>query len=230
MPNSPTLVAGVDGCRKGWIAVVLDDGRFARAELATTFAVLLTRLTDAQVIAVDIPIGLPDGRDPRPADLEAKKLLGPRRSSVFLTPPRPILEAPTYTEANRLSKEKFNRGISAQSYALRTKIFQVDTCAETDDRVFEVHPELSFRAMNGSPLAYSKKNWNGLATRIRLLADQRIVIPNDLDAAGAIPADDVIDAAAAAWSAKRIIDDRADRVGEQIPDGRPNRHAGSIWY
>jgi predicted RNase H-like nuclease len=55
-----THVAGVDGCPKGWIAIVLDDGRFARAEFAATFADLLPNLADAEVIAVDIPIGLPD--------------------------------------------------------------------------------------------------------------------------------------------------------------------------
>jgi len=76
MFHSPTPVAGVDGCPKGWIAIVLEDGRFARAELARTFADLLIHLTDAQVIAVDIPIGLPDGSEPRAADVEAKKRLG----------------------------------------------------------------------------------------------------------------------------------------------------------
>nr|WP_231640215.1 DUF429 domain-containing protein [Micromonospora sp. NRRL B-16802] len=39
------------------------------------------------VIGIDIPIGLPDtGR--RQADVLAYKLVGPRRSSVFMTPVR----------------------------------------------------------------------------------------------------------------------------------------------
>jgi len=113
----------VDGCRKGWIAIVLEDGRFAGAEFSSTFAELLTRLTDAQVIAVDIPIGLPEGPEPRAADVEARGLLGSRRSSVFTTPPRTVLGAPSYREANRLSKLRFDRGISTRSYALRRKIF-----------------------------------------------------------------------------------------------------------
>lgn len=83
-----TSAAGVDGCPKGWIAIVLENGHFARAELASTFTELLPHLTDAQVIAVDIPLGLPDGREPRKADVEASGLLGSRRSSVFTTPPR----------------------------------------------------------------------------------------------------------------------------------------------
>ncbi len=225
-----TQVAGVDGCPKGWIAIVLEDGRFASAELASTFAELLPHLTDAQVIAVDIPIGLPEGPEPRKADVEARGLLGSRRSSVFTTPPRVVLESRSYREANRLSKQRFGPGISAQSHALRPKIFQVDACASNDDRIYEVHPEVSFAAMNGEPLAHPKKVWNGLATRLHLLAEHGIVVPGDIQTAGTIPADDVIDAAAAAWSAMRIIEGRSERVGELIPDRRPNRHAGFIWY
>ena len=82
-----TQIAGVDGCRKGWIAIVLKDGYFARAEFSPTFAELLNVLADAQIIAVDIPIGLPDGSEPRAADVEAKKLLGKLGAAVFIIPP-----------------------------------------------------------------------------------------------------------------------------------------------
>jgi len=46
---------------------------------------------------------------------------------VFTTPPCPVLEAPTYAEANRISKKLSKRGISQQSYGLRKKILEVDT-------------------------------------------------------------------------------------------------------
>ncbi len=153
-----TYVAGIDGCPKGWVVIVLSNGHFARAEFSPTFAELLTNLAEAQVIAVDIPIGLPDGPYPRLADVEAKKLLGKFAPKVFMTPPRVVLEAATYAEANRLSKSRFKRGISAQAYALKKKIFEADAVAAYDDRIYEVHPELSFMAMNGPPLGYSKKS------------------------------------------------------------------------
>jgi predicted RNase H-like nuclease len=224
-----TVVTGIDGCPKGWIAIVLTEGRFARAELAPTFADLLPRLADAGVIAVDIPIGLPDGSDPRLADVEAKKLLGKRASSVFTTPPGAVLEAPTCAEANRISRRLFDRGISQQSYALRTKIFEVDAVTAHDERICEVHPEVSFATINGAPLDHSKKSWHGHADRLCLLRDVGITIPADLGPAGATPPDDVLDAAAAAWSAHRIANGNAERVGEPIPDLRPNRNAGFIW-
>ncbi|RLB41225.1 MAG: DUF429 domain-containing protein, partial [Deltaproteobacteria bacterium] len=94
-------------------------------EFDATFAELLSHLAGTQVIAVDIPIGLPDGAEPRAADVEAKKRLGKLGPAVFATPPRVVLEAPSYAKANALSKELFGRGISCQSYALRRKIFEV---------------------------------------------------------------------------------------------------------
>lgn len=225
-----TQIAGVDGCRKGWIAIVLEGGRFERAEFSPTFAELLIHLTDAQVIAVDIPIGLPDGSEPRKADVEARRLLGSLKSSVFTTPPRVVLEAPSHAEANALSKERFCRGISAQSYALRKKIFEVDACAVDDDRIYEVHPEVCFAEMNCGPLTHSKKSWHGQRARLRLLAKAGITIPDDLGDVGTIPPDDIIDAAAAAWSAVRIANGKADCLGEPTHDGKPNPSAGRIWY
>ena len=225
-----TQIAGVDGCPKGWIAIVLNDGRFVRAEFSPTFAELLSALADAQIIAVDIPIGLPDGPDPRAADIEARKLLGRRRSSVFATPTRVVLKVSSYSEANRISKQRFARGISTQSYALRKKIFEVDVCAAEDDRIYEVHPEVCFTQMNGEPLTHSKKSWHGQATRLRLLANAGITIPDDLGDVGKIPPDDIIDAAAAAWSAGRIANGNAGCLGTPTHDGKPNPSAGRIWY
>jgi predicted RNase H-like nuclease len=215
---------------KGWIAIVLSNGRFARAEFSPTFAGLLTHLAEAQVIAVDLPIGLPDALNPRPADIEARKLLRKRGSSVFTTPPRPVLEAPTYTEANRISRELFDRGISQQSYALRKKILEVDTVSAADDRIYEVHPEVSFSEMNGEPLAYPKKSWHGQSARLRLLAEAGITIPEDLGKMGHTPPDDIIDAGAAAWSANRVAKGDAGSLGTPTHDGKPGPSAGRIWY
>jgi predicted RNase H-like nuclease len=52
------------------------------------------------VVAIDIPIGLPDtGR--RQADLEARAVVGPRWRSVFLSPVRAALQADDHPTAVR---------------------------------------------------------------------------------------------------------------------------------
>jgi predicted RNase H-like nuclease len=176
------------------VAIVLDEGRFADSLFAATFAQLLGELPTAAAIGVDIPIGLPrDGV--RAADIAARAFVGLRQGSVFPTPPCAALDAATYTEARRLLPS-----LSAQSFALGRKILEVEAALE--ERVFEVHPEVSFAALAGRHLPYSKRSWNGQTERRRLLASAGIDLPDELSA-GQAAADDVLDAAIAAWSAAR---------------------------
>jgi predicted RNase H-like nuclease len=213
------LVAGVDACRGGWIAVVLDADQFADSISAPTFVELLGRVQDAGVVGVDIPIGLPS-EGARAADVAARGFIGPRRGSVFPTPPRAALAAATYAEARRVLPS-----LSAQSFALRKKILEVEACLE--ERVVEVHPEVSFAALAGQPLRHSKRSWNGQMKRRRLLASAGIELPDELTA-GQAAADDVLDAAIAAWSAARKDRGEAATLPADPPmqDGRPV----AIWY
>lgn len=211
--------AGVDACKGGWVAVVIDDRRFTDSLLAATFAQMLRALADATAVGVDIPIGLPS-EGARPADLEARRFMGPRRSSVFPTPPRTALVAATYADAREVVPS-----LSAQSFALRAKILEVETCLE--ERVFEVHPEVSFAALAGRHLPYSKRSWNGQMERRRLLATAGIELPDAL-MAGQAPADDVLDATVAAWSAARKARGEAATLPSDPPLQAGRRVA--IWY
>jgi predicted RNase H-like nuclease len=214
-----TVVAGIDACRGGWVAIVLDDGRFADSLFGSSFAQLLDGLKHAGAVGVDIPIGIPT-QGPRAADVAARAFVGPRRGSVFPTPPRAVLLAATYAEARQVLSS-----LSAQSFALGKKILEVEGCVE--ERVFEVHPEVSFTALAGRHLRYSKRSWNGQMERRNLLAAAGIVLPDDL-AAGQAAADDVLDAAIAAWSAARKVNGAGATLPPAPPllDGRPV----AIWY
>lgn len=219
---------GIDGTRGRWIVVALrPDGTFARALLANSLREALAAHRDATTIAVDVPIGLPE-RGQRAADLEAKMLLGPRRSTIFYAPPRPVLAAPTYAEARQRARELTGKGISAQSYALRHNVIEAEPLA-LDERVHEVHPELGFRSLAGRVVASSKRSWNGAMERLELLRGAGIDLPADLAAAGAAPVDDVLDAAICAWVARRIDAGEAECVPhepERDATGRPMR----IWF
>jgi predicted RNase H-like nuclease len=211
------LTLGVDAARGGWIAVALEDGRFVEAALERRFPALLERFADAVAIGVDIPIGLPAPGEQRRADVEARRLVGARRSSVFFTPARAALEAATYSEARVIAPST-----SAQGWALRTAILDVDRVR--DARVFEVHPEVSFAVLAGKPLAFAKRTWNGQRERLRLLRRAGIRIPDRLDA-GLVPADDVVDAAVTAWSATRIARGEHVTIPEDPAPGEPVVHA-----
>src|SRR5262249_28377254 len=140
--------------------------------------------------------------------------------SVFPTPPRAALEAPSYAAARAVLPS-----LSAQSYALRRKILEVDEALT--ERVFEVHPEASFAALAGAPMAHPTRTWTGMRERRRLLAGTGIEVPDALPGCDAA-ADDVLDAAVVAWTAARKARGEAGSLPVDPPwsDGR----AVAIWY
>jgi predicted RNase H-like nuclease len=220
-PAPPTFV-GVDGCKLGWVAVAVDSTGFVAAHTFPTFDAVLLAHPHAATIAVDMPIGLVDAPC-RAADQAARDFLKSARSSVFNAPARSVLAAATYEQARALSNAVCGKSLSAQSFALLPRIREVDLHAD-DPRVFEVHPEVSFRLMNPAPLL-PKKSWGGLQARLQRLADQTIRLPTDLGDANLVGIDDVVDAAAAAWSAARIALGSARTFpappSQHTPSGRP---------
>lgn len=222
-----SVFIGVDGHSGGWIAVAIGHEGFMAARSFLDFRTLLAAHEHAKVIAVDIPIGLVDAPT-RAADQAARVVLRGSASSVFNAPPRRALAAASYAEAAAITLEVCKKGLSRQSYALFAKIREVDAY-EHEQRLFEVHPEVSFRLMApGRPLL-RKKSWGGLNARLTLLADQGIVVPRSLGEADDVGIDDVVDAAAAAWSARRIGNGVARRLPE---DGNQKSASGrliGIW-
>lgn len=218
---------GVDAAVGKWVAVTLVDGRFDAVTLHDDALSFVEAADDASVIAVDIPIGAPDTSERR-AEALARSLLGARRSSVFSTPVHAALLAEEYSAALQISNAAWGKGISKQAYGLRHRILDVEPIARADQRIHEVHPEVSFRMLSGTPLAHSKKTWNGHRLRTALLAGAGIDMPSDLGAAGRVPADDVLDAAIAAWSAHRIATGKA--VSLPDPPEMIRGIPAAIWY
>ena len=221
-------VIGVDAYPLGWVAVELRDGSFARAALASTLFEIVANSSGAAVIGVDIPLGmLPDGW--RAADTAAADELGPRRSSVFRVPPRTVWQQPDFASANRLCRELTGSGLSRQSWALRPKLLEANAIWERHPGLlFEAHPEVSFRTMAGAPLTHAKKTWSGQARRRELLAKHGIRLPDSLGPAGQAPPDDVLDAAAVAWSAHRMATGAAS--SHPSPPQESNGARIAIWY
>jgi predicted RNase H-like nuclease len=221
---------GVDGCKGGWVAVAVDDGGACSAHLLGTIDAITRAVPDAAVIAIDIPIGLVE-RGQRQADLAVRRLLGARRNSVFMTPVRLALEAASHAEGSSLSVASGGPGISRQAYGLRQRIFEVERwLSSAPCPVREAHPELCFAEMRGGrPPSASKKTWQGMIERRAALAAVGMLL-DDIDPAvgSMVPVDDLLDAAAAAWTAKRLL----AGVARSIPDPPEDDRAGggiAIW-
>ena len=201
------FVSGIDGCRGGWVSFRVDlASANTSVELIDLPLILRNKPDDIAILAIDIPIGLLDG--PRACDKAARKLLGqPRGSSVFPVPCRPALGAQTYTEASSIKRRKTTRGLSRQAWGIAPKIKQVDDAITSESQrwAFEVHPEVCFWALNQPrPMAHKKKAKEGIEERIALL---RRVFPEIeihlTNRPALVGADDLLDAAAAAWTALR---------------------------
>ena len=122
-----------------------------------------------RVIAVDMPIGLPEitrkgGRGP---EMLVRPLLGQRQSSVFSIPSRAAVYAAVeafttverWYEAHRKASAAARatseppRGVSIQAFGIFSKIREIDALLRARPdlrrRVIESHPEVAFWRLNG---------------------------------------------------------------------------------
>ena len=242
--TTETWLAGVDGCRTGWLAAfVRPHSADVRLTIVPHFADLFTCPEAPAVIAIDIPIGLPEraGYGGRTAENLVRPLLGQRQSSVFSVPSRAAIYAADYGEACRLALTTCDppRKVSKQLYLIAPKIREVDTLLRGDPSlaqcVFEVHPELAFWRLNGNRSLDQPKKVKGqpygpgLALRKRLLSDAgfpaaSVQQPPPPGAA----MDDLLDALACAAVARRIHAGDA----KPFPDPPPRDSFGlpmAIW-
>lgn len=220
MTSRNVWLAGVDGCRAGWIvAFVRADGEDARIRIVPHFADIPDAAEDPAVIAVDMPVGLPEraGYGGRAAENAVRPLLGARQSAVFSVPSRAALEQADYRAACAVAFATSDppRKISKQLFMIAPKIGEVDACLRGDPaaaaRTFEVHPEVAFWRLNGERALTEPKKVKGklhepgLALRRGLLAKAGVPAALTVPAppAGAA-ADDLLDALACAAIARRI--------------------------
>lgn len=250
------MLAGVDGCKAGWVAVWrLDPTAALETKVFPDFPSLVAALPSPTIIAVDMPIGLPDfihgsGRGPEQA---VRPWLGARQSSVFSVPSRSAVYAETgmltnqseiiaaHKRASTIAQLTSNppRKISIQAFMLFPKIREIDTNLRNDpalaERVFESHPEFAFTVLNANqPMSLPKKikgkiNRPGMDERKDLLMrcgiDRSFLDQKPPHGAGE---DDFLDACAMLLIVERIA------TGKARPHPEPLQRDGfglpvSIW-
>jgi predicted RNase H-like nuclease len=216
--TSRASIHGIDGCRAGWVVATRGDrgGRDA-PHVAVLDRLDAVEAIAASVVGVDMPIGLPVDR-PRSADRAARARLGPRRSSVFPTPPRVCLGATTHAEASARAREATGTGISVQAFHLLGKIAELDALVDpwAQDDIVEIHPECSFALLAGEPLP-SKKTDDGRERRRAIVEQEFGTLPSVPRGASI---DDVLDAFAVLWSAERWVAGTALVLGDGERDER----------
>ena len=208
-------LAGVDGCPGGWVAA-LDRGGPIELLVVPRLADLLEREAFA-VVAVDIPIGLTDVGS-RPPDMLARRFLGPTRgTSVMPAPIRSAAYALTRAEADAIRRSVEGKGVGAQTFGIYAKVAEVDALmrasAEARRVLVEVHPEVSFAVWGGEPIVAKKKTPEGAATRRALVEAEFGPVPTHAYRRKDLAPDDVLDAFACLWTARRIVAGEARTFG-----------------
>ncbi len=235
--SDAALVAGVDAAKGGWVMAVAatSPGSPVSFSLWPSFAEVWTEARSQGLLAVgvDMPIGLPD-EELRRSDIEARELLGPRRSSLFWTPPLWVLDAADHAEANRRARAHTSRGLSIQAFNLLPKVREVRAVLTPEDlaphakpQAAEVHPETSFTVVAGKPMESSKRQPPGRAERLAVLAPE---FSNLAEVPAPVPGttiDDLLDAAAAAWTARRMAARTAKILGPDDVDA--TGYPMAIW-
>lgn len=226
------MLVGIDGCPAGWICAV-ESAAGISVRVVPSLLTLAADLSPSALIAIDMPIGLPAraGIGGRAPERLVRPLLGQRQSSVFSIPSRCAVYAgvsPRHGEAERYRRacevaratSDGGKAVAKQGFNIFPKIVEVDRfvrrAPEWHGRVFEVHPEVAFWAMNGdAALSQPKKikgavNPAGIAQRRALLVRAGIpsaAIPERAPRGAAL--DDMIDAFAALAVARCLADGSA---------------------
>jgi len=222
-----SLIIGIDGCKSGWFSIWENQDKSIHSSVFSNLNELKNFFKNESqlILGIDMPVVLSEVI-PRQADQLARKLLSKKASSVFTAPTPEMLDQPNYEKASLVSKRLFGKSMSLQSWYLFPKIKDVQTMIHHEDmQIYEIHPELSFRAMNNEQVILeSKKTQEGFALRNALLSMHfKNFIFEDVrnqHARKDVMDNDILDALAVLWSAKRIQSNQASYL-PQSPE-KPN--------
>ncbi|HMC53119.1 MAG TPA: DUF429 domain-containing protein [Acidimicrobiales bacterium] len=207
------LLAGVEACRAGWLVVsakLQGVSMLPQApEVLASFADVLDCRPGFTVLAVHLPVGLPDPAVPggRSCDRLARGLLGAHRGAAVFSPPsRSAVEDPE------------GKGLSAVARALLPKIAELnrDVASYHQRTVYEFHPELSFYQLNEDrPLRHRKRTVAGIEERTALLSERVKGMERILERRPpAVDLARLLDACAGLWTARRIAARSVSRLPE----------------
>ena len=232
-------VAGVDGCRAGWIVALLDlDTRALTVRLIGSVAEIERLPEKPGRIAIDMPMGFAEaaGKGGRQCEREARALLPGKSSSVFSLPCRAALAAADYPTALKLNRASGPDavGLSKQAFHLFDKLRDLDDWITPDrqKRCIEAHPELAFSLLNGDkPVLSRKRKPDGRIDRLRLLRRAGLKVPDTMltTRLKGCGIDDLLDAIVLTRTAERHLRGAARSLPEKPPrDARGLKM--EIWY
>ena len=168
------LYIGVDGCRGGWIAAVLDHGDM-QLKRYKYISSLVEEYPSFDAFLIDMAIGLRNSKEQERPDDEARKELGPKGSSVFPIPSRDAVYADGEEAQKQANIRTLGKSLAKQSIAIIPKIRELDIFLndhpEYKNKILESHPEVDFARLNGAVLMSRKQEEPGPSQRKAVLSE-----------------------------------------------------------
>ena len=168
------LYIGVDGCRGGWIAAVLDHGDMQLKRYKYISSVV-EEYPSFDAFLIDMAIGLRNSKEQERPDDEARKELGPKGSSVFPIPSRDAVYADGEEAQKQANIRTLGKSLAKQSIAIIPKIRELDIFLndhpEYKNKILESHPEVDFARLNGAVLMSRKQEEPGPSQRKAVLSE-----------------------------------------------------------
>jgi predicted RNase H-like nuclease len=225
-------IFGIDGCRFGWVVAEEKTKGHLSIQLIESLNYLESVISKKAIAGIDIPLAI-HKKGFRMADAEARVLLKSRASTIFSAPAKETLLSDNYNDACAINESICGKKISKQSWFLFSKIKEARTIfsqAHKKIKLYEVHPELSFMAMNDMRvIELGKKTDEGFKMRHKLV--KKLFSKFDFEQTRAnfkrcdVADDDILDAIAVLWSTQKIVANMASYVPK-----KPETPLSKIYY
>lgn len=225
-------IFGIDGCRFGWVVAEEKTKGDLSIQLIESLNYLESVISKKAIAGIDIPLAI-HKKGFRMADAEARVLLKSRASTIFSAPAKETLLSDNYNDACAINESICGKKISKQSWFLFSKIKEARTIfcqAHKKIKLYEVHPELSFMAMNDMRvIELGKKTDEGFKMRHKLV--KKLFSKFDFEQTRAnfkrcdVADDDILDAIAVLWSTQKIV----ANIASYVPK-KPETPLSKIYY
>ena len=226
-------IIGMDGCSAGWFTTKIADKQSLIFNIIEDLNDDYLKKSNLSHIGIDIPLYL-SKTGKRRAEIEARFLLKKRACTIFSPPTFNVLRAKNYIDACEINFKECGNRISKQSWNLFPKIKEAQKFLENNlicqVGIFEIHPELSFMAMNDMNLIEaSKKTEIGKKIRIKLI--QKFFPSFSFESVRdqykkyQVHDDDILDSISIVWSTQRIV----DNIAQSVPKN-PEKINMKIYY
>lgn len=163
---------GVDGCKGGWIAAILKQGKL-EINRFNNIDEIVNEYSNFDEFLIDMVIGLQGNKIHVRPDTYARQIIKERSSTIFPAPCRQAVYADTVAEAYDANERVLGKKFTPLTVGIMPKIKELDSFLQKNtqykNRIKESHPEVCFARLNGKTLLSKKSENDGIVERFNIL-------------------------------------------------------------